>query len=89
MSATHKDVEFHVSGPGIPDEILKNPKTALMRAAEIAIARGSSQLDVVIWSRHGAKWFEGEDGASRYDEDPDASVYDRIQFRANDMGRVP
>jgi len=63
-------------------------------AATTALANAMStgrpvNIDVLVHSRTGARWLEGDDGVTKYDEDPDASVFSRIQIKATDLGRVP
>jgi len=85
---SHKDVDFEVSS-GESSRHFKNAKEALAAAAETAVGRGSSVLDVVVHSASGARWLYGEHGVEMYREDPDASVFERVEFRANNVGRVP
>ncbi len=80
---SHKDVEFHVG-----DAVFKTPEEGFSAAAQHAVSRGSSVLDVVVWSRAGARWLQGDAGVEMYDEDPDASVFERIEFQANVVGMV-
>lgn len=86
----HSDVEFAVGTYGTTKTtIYKNAE----EASAIAIARsvsgmGDQVIDVLIYSRAGARWFGGDDAAAIYEEDPDASVYDRIVVRAESHGRI-
>lgn len=47
-----------------------------------------SEINVVIWSRSGARAWGGEYGMEQYEEDPEASVFDRIRIRADALGRI-
>jgi hypothetical protein len=91
MAKTHKDVEYHVGGEGInssPVKIFKSFDEAAGMALAQAASRGETILDVVIWSRAGAKFYGGDYAVEQYDEDPEASVFERIEIRANAVGRV-
>lgn len=81
MTKTHKDVEFHVG-----EHVFKKFDEAAAHAVAIAATRGRTEyIDVVIWSRAGARaWGDVE----TYDEDPDASVFERIEVKAHSLGRI-
>lgn len=80
----HKDVEYHVE-----DKVFSDPKDAFVAVCNECIAHGSARLDVVIWSKAGAKAFGGDDAVEQYKDDPDASVFERFEFKCNAVGRVP
>ncbi len=89
MSAKHKDVEFAV------DDALGNQRTfkSFDEAAGFAVSMAASMgkdvnLDVLVWSKAGAKAYGGSSGVEVYEEDPDASVFERIVVRADAQGRV-
>lgn len=89
----HKDVEYHVSET-LPGEdsisfVTSSPDGAAMELFKLIVSRGRARLDVVIYSKAGAKAFGGEDAVARYLEDPGASVFERYTFSANNEGRVP
>lgn len=85
-SKKHKDVQFEVQGHPPYDTFTE----AAGQAVSSAVIRGKDVfLDVVVHSRAGARWWRGEDGVDDYDEDPEASVFERIRIRADDQGRVP
>lgn len=87
----HKDVEFHVDHPITGGtQVFKRLDEACLEAVVIAASQGRTvHIDVVVWSRAGAVWFGGSDGGDRYDEDPEASVFERIKVKADSLGRVP
>lgn len=85
MARTHRDVEYHVG-----DQVFRSYDAAAGHAVTTALANGARiAIDVVVWSRSGARAVFGDDGVERYDEDPDASVFQRIVVTAADQGRVP
>lgn len=81
----HKDVEY-VVGEGATD----NFDEAIALAAVRSLSRGQPEpVDVLIWSRAGAKFYGGDDAVAMYKEDPDASVFERIVIQAESLGRIP
>lgn len=89
MSRTHKDVEYHVDHANGQTLITRNYNEAAGIAIGLSSASGRAvNLDVVVWSRAGARTVFGDDGAAQYDEDPDASVFQRIVVRADNQGRI-
>jgi hypothetical protein len=86
---SHKDVEFIVLMGRDGHKTFKN----FDEAAAFAVARSAATddravLDVLVYSRAGAKWYEGDYGVEKYDEDPEASVFERINIRATVTGRI-
>lgn len=81
----HKDVEFHVGRA-----IFKRGDEAAGLAVALAMSDGRPHfIDVVVYSRAGARAYGGDDGVTIYDEDPEASVFERIEVKADSKGRVP
>lgn len=84
----HPDLEFHVdvdSGTAV--------RSSFDEAVALAVVRSVSNgtdvcVDVVCWSRAAAVAYAGDAGGSSYDEDPDASVFERIVVRAQSLGRI-
>lgn len=88
---THKDVEFLVQGGYARrkgDKIFKRFDEAAAHAVDAAIASGDATIDVLVWSRSGARWLGGSDAVEQYDEDPEASVFERVELKANVVGRI-
>lgn len=88
---SHPQVEFQVT----PGTSTGQPRTfrTFAEASEHAISSASAygkavNLDVLVWTRGGAKFWMGDWGVEVYDEDPDASVFQRIVIRAEDQGRI-
>lgn len=86
----HKDVEFEVDAGG---KRLGGFKS-FDEAAAIAVAHAAStgrvvELDVIVFSSDGAYWWSGDRGVEEYIDDPEASVFDRIEIEANAVGRIP
>jgi hypothetical protein len=89
MARVHKDVEFAVDDFQDNERIFKDFEEAAGFAVTKALSSGRLvELDVLVHSRAGAKALEGDDGVERYDEDPEASVFERIVVRADSQGRV-
>lgn len=86
----HKDVEFAVDDASGRQRTFRTWDEAAGFALAMAASRGETvNLDVIVWSRSGARAYGGDDAVAQYDEDPEASVFERIEVRANDVGRVP
>jgi hypothetical protein len=82
---SHKDVEFHTG-----DIVSTVWEEAVSQAVFDALSQGKDvELDVVIWSEAGARWYGGDDAVEDYKEDPGASVFDRIVIKASSRGRIP
>ena len=87
---THRDVEFAVDDNRGEEHIFKTFDEAVAFAAGLALSTGVRiELDVLVSSRDGAEWWGGSDAADDYDEDPDASVFDRMIIQVTSQGRVP
>ncbi len=85
-----KDVEFHVEAKRYLETRVY---TTMGEAASVAIGVAASTgltvtIDVCIWSEAGAKAYGGDHGVEQYREDPDASVFERIEVKANALGRI-
>lgn len=85
---THKDIEFAVDDASGQQRIFKTWDEASGFAMSLAASGRTVNLDVLAYSRAGARAFMGDEGAEMYDEDPDASVFERLQVKVNAQGRV-
>lgn len=54
---------------------------AIVAAVTHALRTGKAEIDVVCWTREAALAYGGSDFVEQYDEDPEASVSDRIVIR--------
>lgn len=86
---SHPDVEYAVDDWQGKERIFKTFDEGAAFAMEIAMSRGEAVLDVLIWSEEGAEWYGGDDAVDQYNEDPEASVFERFEIRVNAVGRVP
>lgn len=85
----HKDVEYSVQDGSDKERIFKTFDEAASFALSMAISRGEADLDVLIYSTWGAKFYGGDDAVQQYKEDPEASVFERFNITVNNAGRVP
>lgn len=83
------DVEYHVPTRYGRVLIYEHVEDAGRRAFLEALAHGEATVDVVVCSEEGARSFGGDDAVDEYNEDPEASVFERMQIRLNNLGRVP
>jgi len=86
---THQDVDFAVDDASGQERTFKRFDEAAGFAVALAASGRDVDLDVLIWSRAGARFYGGDEAVSQYDEDPEASVFERLQIRVNPIGRVP
>ena len=67
-------------------------KRAAMTTTAVSLAMSDGRphhIDVLVHSAAGARWYRGSsDGEEEYEEDPEASVFERIEVRADSQGRV-
>ena len=86
---THKDLEFAVIDHAGSQRTFKKFPEACVFAVSLATERGATiYLDVLAWSVGAARVWAGDYGVKQYKEDPDASVFDRIEIKASVIGRV-
>jgi len=85
----HKDVEYAVEDGSGKERTFKTWGEAAEFALGMAASRGEANLDVLIYSTFGAKFYGGSDAVAQYKEDPEASVFERFEIRVNNVGRVP
>jgi len=89
-AATHADVEFAVDDASGEERIFQTFDEAAGFAAGLALSTGRRiELDVLVMSRAGAEWWGGSDGGDDYDDDPEASVFERLVLDVTSQGRVP
>jgi hypothetical protein len=86
----HPGVEFAVDDANRTEHVFKTFDEAASFAVGLARSNGSRvNLDVLVYSPAGAAWWAGDDAVADYHDDPDASVFERIEIRADSLGRVP
>ncbi len=82
-------VEFAVDDAGGRERVFKTFGEAAGFAVSIAASNGQTvNLDVLVFSPQGARAYGGDDAVDQYNEDPEASVFERIEIRADVVGRV-
>jgi len=86
---SHKDVEFSVSWGHHEERVYKSPKEATSAVVVGCMSRGEATLDILVYSEAGARSYGGDDAVEQYREDPEASVFERFEFKCNAVGRVP
>lgn len=87
---SHPDVELAVDDNRGKEHVFKTFEEAAAFAAGLALTTTVRiELDVLVSSRAGAVWWAGSDGGKDYDEDPEASIFDRLLVKVTSQGRVP
>ena len=83
-------LEFHVTDErGQGTTIFTNFDKAAGFALSRACSTGNEmQIDVVTWSKAAARSWGGDAAVEIYEEDPDASVHERIIIKAESIGRI-
>lgn len=86
---THKDVDFAVDDASDKERIFKHfDEAAGFAVAVAATGKENVCIDVLIHSKSGARFYGGDDAVEQYNEDPEASVFERLEIRVNPVGRV-
>jgi hypothetical protein len=89
MSQAHKDFEFSVEDDSGRERIFKKFNEAAGFAVGMAVSQEKDvNLDVLCWTKAGARAWGGDCGVEQYNEDPEASVFERFVIRAKSVGRV-
>lgn len=87
---THKDVEFQIELLNGDQKYFNSFDEAAGLAIAIAGSTGSTvNIDVIVVSKAGARWWGGDYAVEEYEFDEDASVFERIEVKANSLGRIP
>jgi len=84
---SHRDLSFEVTR-GDHKRTFTKFIEAVEHAFVLAAAGDKITLDVLARSRSGAKAWAGDYAAEVYDEDPEASVFERYELSVSFVGRV-
>ena len=86
---THPQVEYAVDDTNGSERIFKDFDEATVFAFGMTLYNrdAKANIDVLIWDEEGAEWYGGDDAVEQYNEDPEASVFERLEIRVN-VGRV-
>ena len=84
----HEDVEFAVNDASGQERVFRTFGEAAGFAVSVAASRGGAHIDVLVWSANGARAYGGDDAVITYNEDPEASVFERLEIAVNPVGRV-
>lgn len=83
-------MEFHVEEAAVKPRLFKKFDEAAGFAVAIgATGRPKVNIDAIAWSESAARAWGGDAAIEEYAEDPDASVFERIEIRVNSVGRIP
>ena len=86
----HKDVEYAVESYDGREKIFRSFQDACSHAVTMSVSHGKYvNIDILVWSKQGARSLYGDEGVEQYLEDPEASVFERIVIQAESVGRVP
>ena len=86
------DLEYHVNLEGSKSRIFNsfNDAAGFVLARAGSTGAADATIDVICWSKAGARAYGGDDAVARYKEDPDASVFERLEVsvKINNAGRI-
>jgi hypothetical protein len=81
--------EFHITLLNGETKVLTDFDKAIVLAFSVAISGGQSCfIDVICYSEEDAEAWGGNEAVERYQSDPDASVFERIEIKANYLGII-
>jgi hypothetical protein len=90
MRRKHPDVEYEVDdASGRFARTFDTFDEAALYAVREALSHEVAHLNVLVYTSEGARFYGGDDAVDQYLEDPEASVFERFEIRANNLGRVP
>ena len=85
MAKRHKDLEFQLEDAGGSTRTFKT----FDEACGLAASTGREvTIDVLAWSKAAARVWAGDYGVEVYEEDPEASVHERIVIKADAQDRI-
>ena len=88
------DLEYHVEATGVKSDIKIYSTFYQAKAHAVFLLHAFRYnvpivcIDVVTWTRAAARQYGGDEAAAIYDEDPDASVHDRIKCTLDSKGNL-
>ncbi len=83
-----KDVEFQIDLPNGETKTFDDFRDACAFAVTLAASGWHVNLDVLIYSKGGARRWGGEHAVEEYEADPDASISQRLVISVDDQGRI-
>ena len=88
--SSSRDLEFHVSDEGdTAATIFHNFDKAAGFAVSRSVSTGLTvHVDVVTWTKTAARRWGGDAAVEVFEEDPEASVHERIVIKASALGKV-
>jgi len=85
----HQGVEYAVDDAAGKERTFKTFDDAAGFAVALAASGRAVNLDILVYSEEGARQLGGDGAVEQYREDPDASVFERLEIKVNSVGRVP
>ena len=86
------DLEFAVDDASGKEQIFRTFGEACGLAVGLLCTGQRSSpvyVDVLAWSEDAARLWRGDHGVDEYRDDPDASVFERIEIKAWSHGMIP
>lgn len=86
---SHLQVEFTVDNASGREQTYSTFAEASAAAVAVSASTGQGvDLNVLIYSKAGARWRGGDHAVEEYEADPDASVSEQISITAESHGRI-
>ena len=86
---SHPQVEYAVNDASGKERTFKTFDEAAGFAVGVALSgRDHVYVDVLIFDKSGARFYGGYEAVEQYEEDPEASVFERFEISGNAVGRV-
>lgn len=91
MAQQHSDLEFHLHDDnGDSFGTYRTFEDGLAAASRLSAGLDHPvTLDVLIWSEDGARAWGSEEGVEQFLDDPEASVFDRLEVSVRSLGKIP
>ena len=84
----NEGLEYMVSADGRDAFYTPAGDKAILQAFHWALSSGSATLDTLVSSKAGARAHGGDAAVEQYLEDPQASVFERVEIKVNYVGKV-
>lgn len=89
IKPVHEDVEFAVDDAAHMENVFPTFAQAAAFAVSLAASGEPAHIDILVWSEEGARALGGDAAVEQYLEDPEASVFERLEITVNNVGRIP
>lgn len=82
------DLEYEINDEDGCPTVFEDLKDACAYATARAITHGKVTIDVLTWTEEAAREWGGDEAVEAYREDPEASIFERLEVTVNSLGRI-